>query len=69
MTETPLPKKKDFSITSDKNNKFYVEIYSDSNYYLNVVIKAIEKISTITYIEKFFLETIKKITIFKCIKI
>ncbi len=60
MTEAPLPKKKDYSITSDKNNKFYVEIYSDSNYYLNVVIKTIEKIPTITYEEKFSLETIKK---------
>ena len=59
MKQAPLPTKK-ILITSNNNNKYSVEIFTESNS-LNFFIKTIDKISSITYNNKFSLEDIKQL--------
>ena len=59
MKQAPLPQKK-ILITSNNNNKYSVEIFNESNS-LNIFIKTIDKIPSISYNNKFSLEDIKKL--------
>ena len=59
MKQAPLPTKK-ILITSNNNNKYSVEIFNESNS-LNIFIKTIDKIPSISYNNKFSLEDIKKL--------
>ena len=59
MNKAPLPLT-NFFVTSNNNNKYSVEIVNESNY-LNILIKTIDKIPSITYNNKFSLEDIKKL--------
>ena len=59
MKQAPLPQKK-ILITSNNNNKYSVEIFNESNY-LNILIKTIDKIPSISYNNKFSLEDIKQL--------
>ena len=51
---------KNFEKISNKNNKYSVEIFNESNY-LNILIKTIDKIPSINYNNKFSLEDIKQL--------
>jgi len=51
---------KNFEKISNKNNKYSVEIFNESNY-LNIFIKTIDEIPSITYTNKFSLEYIKQL--------
>ncbi len=53
MKQAPLPQKK-IIINSNNNNKYSVEIFTQSNY-LNIFIKTIDKIPSINYNNKFCL--------------
>ena len=57
--QAPLPQKK-FLITSYNNIKYSVEFFNESNY-LNILIKTIDKIPSISYNNKFSLEDIKQL--------
>jgi len=59
MKQAPLPQKK-ILITSNNNNKYSVEIFDESNS-LNIFIKTIDKIPSISYNNKFSLEDIKQL--------
>ena len=59
MNNAPLPQTNYF-VTSNNNNKYSVEIVNESNY-LNILIKTINKIPSITYNNKFSLEDIKQL--------
>ena len=59
MNNAPLPQTNYF-VTSNNNNKYSVEIVNESNY-LNILIKTIDKIPSITYNNKFSLEDIKQL--------
>ena len=59
MNNAPLPLT-NFFVTSNNNNKYSVEIVNESNY-LNILIKTIDKIPSITYNNKFSLEDIKQL--------
>ena len=59
MKQAPLPLT-NFFVTSNNNNKYSVEIVNESNY-LNILIKTIDKIPSITYNNKFSLEDIKQL--------
>ena len=59
MNKAPLPLT-NFFVTSNNNNKYSVEIVNESNY-LNILIKTIDKIPSITYNNKFSLEDIKQL--------
>ena len=59
MKQAPLAQKK-IEITSNTNNKYSVQIFNESNY-LNIFIKAIDKIPSNTYYNKFSLEDIKQL--------
>ena len=59
MNKAPLPLTNYF-VTSNNNNKYSVEIVNESNY-LNILIKTIDKIPSITYNNKFSLEDIKQL--------
>ena len=59
MKQAPLPQKK-ILITSNNNNKYSVEIFDESNS-LNIFIKTIDKIPSISYNKKFSLEDIKQL--------
>ncbi len=59
MNQAPLPQKK-ILINSNNNNKYSVEIFTESNF-LNFFIKTIDKISSITYNNKFSLDDIKQL--------
>ena len=59
MNKAPLPLT-NFFVTSNNNNKYSVEIVNESNY-LNILIKTVDKIPSITYNNKFSLEDIKQL--------
>ena len=59
MNKAPLPLT-NFFVTANNNNKYSVEIVNESNY-LNILIKTIDKIPSITYNNKFSLEDIKQL--------
>ena len=59
MNNATLPQTNYF-VTSNNNNKYSVEIVNESNY-LNILIKTIDKIPSITYNNKFSLEDIKQL--------
>ena len=69
MNNAPLPQTNYF-VTSNNNNKYSVEIVNESNY-LNILIKTVDKIPSITYNNKFSLEEIKQLNkyFFTCINI
>ena len=60
MIKESLPKIEDFIILSDKNNKYSVKIFSDSDSYLNIHIKTIDKIPIRNFEDKVSFDTIKK---------
>ena len=59
MNKAPLPLT-NFFVTSNNNDEYSVEIVNESNY-LNILIKTIDKIPSITYNNKFSLEDIKQL--------
>ena len=59
MNKAPLPLT-NFFVTSNNNNKYSVEIVNESNY-LNILIKTINKIPSITYNNKFSLKDIMQL--------
>ena len=59
MNKAPLPLT-NFFVTSNNNDEYSVEIVNESNY-LNILIKTVDKIPSITYNNKFYLEDIKKL--------
>ena len=59
MNKAPLPLT-NFFVTSNNNNKYSVEIVNESNY-LNILIKTIDKIPSITYNNKFSLKDIMQL--------
>ena len=59
MNKAPLPLT-NFFVTSNNNNKYSVEIVNESNY-LNILIKTVDKIPSITYNNKFSLKDIMQL--------
>ena len=59
MNKAPLPLT-NFFVTSNNNDEYSVEIVNESNY-LNILIKTVDKIPSITYNNKFSLEDIKQL--------
>ena len=60
MNAQPSPSKKELQIKSDKNNDYNVEIFIDSNSFLNIIIK--NKTLLSQYNGKYSLEELKKKT-------
>ena len=60
MNAAPLLLKKELKIKSDKNNDYNVEIFIDSNSFLNIIIK--NKTLLSQYNGKYSLEELKKKT-------
>jgi exonuclease VII small subunit len=60
MNAGPLPLKKELKIKSDKNNEYNIEIFVDSNSFLNIIIKTIDKIPSRKYDGKYSLDEMKK---------
>jgi len=60
MNAGPLPLKKELKIKSDKNNDYNIEIFVDSNSFLNIIIKTIDKIPSRKYDGKYSLDEMKK---------
>ena len=58
MNAQPSPSKKELKIKSDKNNDYNVEIFIDSNSFLNIIIK--NKTLLNQYNGKYSLEELKK---------
>ena len=59
MNAPPLLLKKELQIKSDKNNDYNVEIFIDSNSFLNIIIKNIDKTDLSQYNEKYSLDELK----------
>ena len=62
MNAQPSPSKKELQIKSDKNNDYNVEIFIDSNSFLNIIIK--NKTLLNQYKGKYSLDELKKKQIF-----
>ena len=60
MNEAPLPKRNEVQMKSNKNNYFNVEIFIDSNSFLNIIIKTIDKIPSMKYYGKYSFDDITK---------
>jgi hypothetical protein len=60
MNAAPLLLKKELKIKSDKNNDYNVEIFIDSNSFLNIIIKNIDKTVVNQYKGKYSLDELKK---------
>ena len=60
MNEAPLPKRNEVKMKSNKNNYFNVEIFTDSNSFLNIIIKTIDKIPSMKYYGKYSFDDITK---------
>ena len=60
MNAQPSPSKKELQIKSDKNNDYNVEIFIDSNSFLNIIIKNIDKTVVNQYKGKYSLDEMKK---------
>jgi len=60
MNAAPLLLKKELKIKSDKNNDYNVEIFIDSNSFLNIIIKNIDKTFLSQYNGKYSLDELKK---------
>ena len=60
MNAAPLLLKKELKIKSDKNNDYNVEIFIDSNSFLNIIIKNIDKTVLNQYKGKYSLDEMKK---------
>ena len=60
MNEAPLPKRNEVQMKSNKNNYFNVEIFIDSNSFLNIIVKAIDKIPSMKYYGKYSFDDITK---------
>ena len=61
MAEAPLPQINNYSITSDKNNEYKLDISSDSNNtFLNIKITTKNKLPTNLYQENISFEILKK---------
>ena len=58
MNEAPLPKRNEVKMKSNKNNYFNVEIFIDSNSFLNIIIKTIDKIPSMKYYGKYSFDDI-----------
>ena len=59
MNAQPSPSKKELQIKSDKNNDYNVEIFIDSNSFLNIIIKNIDKTFLNQYKGKYSLDEMK----------
>ena len=59
MNAAPLLLKKELKIKSDKNNDYNVEIFIDSNSFLNIIIKNIYKTVVNQYKGKYSLDELK----------
>ena len=59
MNAAPLLLKKELKIKSDKNNDYNVEIFIDSNSFLNIIIKNIDKTLLNQYNGKYSLDEMK----------
>ena len=59
MNTPPLLLKKELKIKSDKNNDYNVEIFIDSNSFLNIIIKNIDKTLLSEYKGKYSLDELK----------
>ena len=59
MNAAPLLLKKELKIKSDKNNDYNVEIFIDSNSFLNIIIKNIDKTFLNQYKGKYSLDEMK----------
>ena len=60
MNAPPSLLKKELKIKSDKNNDYNVEIFIDSNSFLNIIIKNIYKTFLRQYNGKYSLDELKK---------
>ena len=60
MNAAPLLLKKELQIKSNKNNDYNVEIFIDSNSFLNIIIKNIDKTLLSQYKGKYSLDELKK---------
>ena len=60
MNEAPLPKRNEVKMKSNKNNYFNVEIFIDSNSFLNIIVKTIDKIPSMKYYGKYSFDDITK---------
>jgi methyl-accepting chemotaxis protein len=60
MNEAPLPKRNEVKMKSNKNNFFKVEIFIDSNSFINIIIKTIDKIPSMKYYGKYSFDDITK---------
>ena len=60
MNTPPSLLKKELKIKSDKNNDYNVEIFIDSNSFLNIIIKNIDKTFLSQYNGKYSLDELKK---------
>ena len=60
MNTPPSLLKKELQIKSDKNNNYNVEIFIDSNSFLNIIIKNIDKTVVNQYKGKYSLDELKK---------
>jgi hypothetical protein len=60
MNEAPLPKRNEVQMKSNKNNYFNVEIFIDSNSFLNIIVKTIDKIPSMKYYGKYSFDDITK---------
>ncbi len=60
MNAPPSLLKKELKIKSDKNNNYNVEIFIDSNSFLNIIIKNIDKTFLSQYNGKYSLDELKK---------
>ena len=60
MNAQPSLLKKELKIKSDKNNDYNVEIFIDSNSFLNIIIKNIDKTLLSQYKGKYSLDEMKK---------
>ena len=61
MSEAPIPKKLNLIVESNNNIKYSIDIYSNSNSFLQIDINSLNKIPQIYYQQQFSLENIKKL--------
>ncbi len=61
MSEAPIPKKLKLIVKSNNNIKYSIDIYSNSNSFLQIDINSLNKIPQIYYQQQFSLENIKKL--------